>query len=100
VSQRRRELGVRAALGASRARLVGLVLREGLVVAVVGVGVGLAGSAALTRLMQSQLFGVTPLDLPSFAGAGLVLLVVAVLACAIPAGRAAAIEPAEALRCE
>jgi len=100
VSQRRRELGVRATLGASRARLVGLVLREGLVVAVVGVGVGLAGSAALTRLMQSQLFGVTPLDLPSFAGAGLVLLVVAVLACAIPAGRAAAIEPAEALRCE
>ena len=65
-----------------------------------GVVVGLAGAAGLTRWMQSQLFGVTPLDLMSFAAAGAVLLAVAVVACLVPASRAAAIAPAEALRCE
>jgi predicted permease len=100
VSQRRRELGVRAALGASKGRLVGMVLRQGLGVAAVGVVVGLAGAVALTRLMRNQLFGVTPLDLPSFALAGGLLLGVAILACLVPASRAAAIAPAEALRCE
>ncbi len=100
VSQRRRELGVRAALGASRSRLVRMVLGQGLGVTAVGVAIGLAGASGLTRLMQSQLFGVTPLDLPSFAIAGGALIVVALVACVVPAGRAAAIAPAEALRCE
>jgi putative ABC transport system permease protein len=100
VSQRRRELGVRAALGASRGRLVALVLREGLAVTTVGVAIGLGAAAGLTRLMQSQLFGVTPLDLPSFVLAGSALIGVAILACVVPAIRAAAIAPAEALRCE
>jgi ABC-type antimicrobial peptide transport system permease subunit len=100
VSQRRRELGVRAALGASRGRLVGLVLREGLAVTTVGVAIGLGAAAGLTRLMQSQLFGVTPLDVPSFVLAGCALIGVAILACVVPASRAAAVAPAEALRCE
>jgi putative ABC transport system permease protein len=100
VSQRRRELGVRAALGASRGRLVGLVLRQGLGVTTIGVAIGLAGAAGLTRLMQSQLFGVTPLDLPSFVLAGCALVGVAIVACVVPASRAAAVAPADALRCE
>ena len=100
VSQRRRELGVRAALGASRTSLVALVIREGLAVAGIGLAAGLAGAALLTRLMQSVLFGVTPLDPVSFVTGPIVLIPVALLACAIPALRAASTDPAEALRCE
>jgi predicted permease len=100
VSQRRRELGVRAALGASPASLVTLVIREGLVVAGIGLAAGLAGAALLTRLLQSVLFGVTPLDPVSFLTGPIVLMPVALVACAIPALRAASADPAEALRCE
>ena len=100
VSQRRRELGVRAALGASRTSLVALVIREGLAVAGIGLAAGLAGAALLTRLLQSVLFGVTPLDPASFLAGPIVLIPVALVACAIPALRAASTEPAEALRCE
>ena len=98
VSQRGRELGVRAALGASRASLLGLVLREGLTVATLGVVLGIAGAAAMSRLMQGALFGVTPLDPLSFATAPLVLLPVAFAACLLPALRASRVGPAEALR--
>jgi len=73
VSQRGRELGVRTALGASRTSLLGLVLREGLAVATLGIVLGIAGAAAMSRLMQGALFGVTPLDPISFAVAPLVL---------------------------
>jgi predicted permease len=98
VSQRWREFGVRAALGASRRRLVMLVLREGLTLTAIGVVVGLAGAAALTRLMQSALFGVTPLDPASFALAASLLLAVAIAACLIPGVRAASVDPADAFR--
>jgi putative ABC transport system permease protein len=98
VSQRRRELGVRAALGASRSTLVRLVIREGFSVTALGLVVGLGGAAATTRLMQGVLFGVTPLDAWSFLAAPIVLLPVALGACAIPAHRAASTDPAEALR--
>jgi putative ABC transport system permease protein len=98
VSQRGRELGVRAALGASRSSLLGLVLREGLVVATCGVVLGIGGAAAISRLMQGALFGVTPLDPISFAMAPAVLLPVAFAACLVPALRASRIGPAEALR--
>jgi putative ABC transport system permease protein len=98
VSQRRREFGVRAALGASRRRLVMLVLREGLTLTATGIALGLAGAAALTRLMQSALFGVTPLDPTSFALAASLLLAVALAACLIPSARAASVDPAEAFR--
>ena len=100
VSQRRRELGVRAALGASRGRLVRLVVREGLGASVAGLVVGLAAAAALARLMRGLLFGVTPLDAPSFIAAPIVLLAVAAVACLLPAARAASTDPAEALRSE
>jgi putative ABC transport system permease protein len=98
VSQRGRELGVRAALGASRSSLLGLVLREGLAVAICGVVLGIGGAAAISRLMQGALFGVTPLDPVSFAMAPVVLLPVAFAACLAPALRASRVGPAEALR--
>ena len=100
VSQRRRELGIRAALGASRRDLLQLVFRQGLTPAAIGLVLGLAGAAALTRLMEKLLFGVTPLDAISFGAAPLILLLVAGAACLLPARRAAAVDPAEALRCE
>jgi putative ABC transport system permease protein len=100
VAQRRREMGVRAALGAARGDLVRLVIADGLGVTAVGVVLGLAGAAALTRLMRNVLFGVAPLDAVSFSIAPIMLLSVALLAAWLPARRAAATDPAEALRCE
>jgi putative ABC transport system permease protein len=100
VSQRRRELGVRAALGAGKPDLVRLVIREGLGATTIGLILGLLAAAALTRLMQSVLFGVGPLDVVAFAAAPLILIPIAVLACLLPANRAARIDPLEALRSE
>jgi ABC-type antimicrobial peptide transport system permease subunit len=100
VSQRRRELGVRAALGASRAQLLYLVVTEGLSVTLIGLVVGLVASAALTRYMQAALFGVGPLDPTSFVAAPVALIVVAMAACLRPAIRAASVDPAGALRTE
>jgi ABC-type antimicrobial peptide transport system permease subunit len=100
VSQRRRELGVRAALGAATPDLVALVVREGMATTAIGLATGLIAAAALTRFMRGALFGVAPLDLASFAAAPAILAIVAVLACLVPARRAALIDPAAALRCE
>lgn len=100
ISQRRREIGVRSALGARPAAIVALVLRQGLTVTAAGLALGLAGSAALTRLLESLLFGVTPLDAVAFAAAPLLLLAVALFACLVPARRAASVDPTEALRAE
>jgi predicted permease len=100
VARQRREIGVRAALGATRADLLRLVLREGLGTTAIGLVVGVAAAAALTRAMSSLLFGVTALDTVAFSVGPLVLLVVACAACLIPARRAAAIDPTEALRAD
>jgi putative ABC transport system permease protein len=100
VSQRRRELGIRGALGASRASLVALVLRQGLTVTLVGIVLGLAGAAWTTRLLQGLLFGITPHDVLTFGVAPVALLIVAIVATAVPARRAASVDPIEALRCE
>jgi putative ABC transport system permease protein len=100
VSQRRREIGLRAALGASRSTIITEIIGEGLTVTAVGLLVGLGAAAALTRLMRSALFGVDPLDWVSFTSAPAVLIAVAIIACAIPARRAARTDPAEALRQE
>jgi predicted permease len=100
VSARRRELGIRAALGAAPAQLLGLVLREGVAMALVGLGLGALGSVALTRLMSGLLYDVAPLDALTFAAVGLVLLVVALAAALVPARRATRTAPVEVLRAE
>jgi predicted permease len=100
VSRRRRELGVRTALGASRRRIVLLVCRDGVTVAVVGLTIGVTVAAALTHWLQSMLFGVDTHDVVTFTAAPLLLLLVAVIACLIPAARAAATAPTVALRNE
>jgi len=100
VSQRRRELSVRAALGAAKSDLVRLVIREGLGATATGLALGLVTAAGLTRLMQSVLFGVGPLDLVAFAAAPFILIPIAVVACLLPAARAARTDPIEALRAE
>ena len=100
MSQRRRELGVRAALGAAKGDLARLVVREGLTVTALGLVIGLCGAAAVTRLMQSVLFDIAPLDAVSFLLAAALLVPVAALACLLPAMRAAVVDPSVALRCE
>jgi ABC-type antimicrobial peptide transport system permease subunit len=98
VSQRRREFGVRAALGADRRTLIALVLRRGLTVTMTGAALGLAAAAPLSRLMRASLFGVTPLDPLSFAAALAILLAVASAASLVPAARAARADPSDVLR--
>jgi putative ABC transport system permease protein len=100
ITQRRREIAVRAALGATQRDIVTVVMREGLTMTLIGLTVGIAFAAALTRTMASALFGITPLDLPAFSLAPLLLVVVACVACLIPARRALAIDPGEALKTE
>ena len=100
VARRQREIGVRSALGATRQRIVALIVRDGMIVAAVGLVIGVFVATALTRLMAAMLVGIEPLDSASFALASAVLLLVALLACAGPAWRAAAIDPSTALRRE
>jgi len=100
VGQRRREIGIRMALGAEPGSTVGLVLRRGGILIVGGVVSGLAGSAALTRLLAGLLYGVEPMDPVSFLVAPLILVTVAFLASYLPARRASRIDPAVALRIE
>ena len=100
VAQRSHELALRMALGATRGRLVGMVVREGVILASVGLGLGLIGAYFVGRAMQSMLFNVRPLDVLAFASVGLVLMVAALLACYWPARRAASIHPMQVLRME
>ncbi len=100
VSRRRREIGIRLALGAGAAEIRRLFVRRGLIVVGTGVAIGLVGAAGLTRVMQSLLFGIPPLDAITFTAMPLVLAAVAVLASYLPARRAAAVDPVETLRVE
>jgi predicted permease len=100
VAERTREVGVRAALGATPSDIVGLVLREGMLLAGVGVLLGLAGAAAASRAVVSLLFGVSRVDPVTYGGVVAVLGTVALLAGAVPAWRAARVDPMEALRAE
>lgn len=98
VAQRTREMGVRVALGASRERVLRLVLQQGMVMALVGVAIGLAGAVGLTRLLASQLYDVTPTDPPTFTIVAVLLAGVAVAATLGPALRATRVDPVVALR--
>ena len=98
VSQRRREIGIRSALGATRMNVISLVVRQGIAATVAGLVLGVIASAFVVRLIRPLLFGVAPLDRLSFALMPAVLLLVALAACLVPARRAAAPDPAIALR--
>jgi len=100
VAQRTHEIGVRMALGAQRGSVLRMVLGRGLGLALIGVALGLAGVFASTRLIRSMLYGVSPTDLSTAVGGSVFLMVVAVLACAIPALRATRVSPLAALRSE
>ena len=100
VAQRTTEIGVRIALGASRERILRQVLRDGLRPAVYGLVLGLAASAGVARLIQSLLFGTKPFDPAVFALVSVTLLLVAAVACALPAWRASRLDPMRALRTE
>ena len=98
VAQRVREFGIRQALGADRARILSLVLTQGLRTAAVGVAIGLAAAVFLTRYLQTLLFGIGTHDTMVFVLVPVVLLIVAALACYVPARRATAVDPMVALR--
>jgi putative ABC transport system permease protein len=98
VSQRTNEIGVRMTLGARPRDIFFAVLREGATVGTIGIAIGLAGAAALTRLMRSLLFGISPTDFTTFACAATLLLGLTILACYVPARRAIRVDPATALR--
>jgi putative ABC transport system permease protein len=100
VSQRIREIGIRIALGARPASILQMVLGQGMLLAVIGVAIGIAGAVALTGLVKSLLFEVPPTDVLTFSGVGLTLLAAAALASYLPARRAAAVDPNVALRAD
>jgi len=100
VTQRRREIGIRAALGAQQGELKRMFVRQGLALAGVGVVIGLGAAAGLTRLMSTLLYGVTPLDPMTYAVVPVILVIATVLASYLPARRAVSVDPVEALGSE
>jgi ABC-type antimicrobial peptide transport system permease subunit len=100
VAQRTREIGIRMALGADDASVLALFLRHGLMLVLVGVTIGLVAAAAVTRVMATLLFGVTPIDPLTFAAVAFGLTATTLLACYLPARRAARIDPINALRAD
>jgi putative ABC transport system permease protein len=100
VAQRTRELAVRIALGATSANVTSLVMKRGIVLGVTGLLLGVPAALLLTRFMSSMLFGVSSADALTYALASLGIIGIALTACYVPARRAAAVDPATALRAE
>ena len=100
VSRRTREIGIRLAIGADRSQVLGMVLKNGVLLSLTGIALGIAGAAAATRLMRTLLHGVTPGDPATFAAVGFGLSLVALLASLVPAWRATRVDPARALKAE
>jgi putative ABC transport system permease protein len=100
VSQRTHEIGIRMALGAEQRDVLKLVVGQGMVPALIGLAIGVAGAIGLSRFMSSFLFNVSVTDPVTFAVIATLLFMVAVAACYLPARRAAKVDPMEALRCE
>jgi ABC-type antimicrobial peptide transport system permease subunit len=100
VSRRTREIGIRIALGADRASVIGMVLKDVAVLALLGIGVGVPAAMSLSRLVRSQLFGISPADPLTIGAAAVTLGLVALFAGYIPARRASRVQPVVALRFE
>jgi putative ABC transport system permease protein len=100
VADRTREIGIRAAIGATRGAILRLVLGQGIVLTQAGLLVGLVGASAVTKFLETLLFGITPLDPATFAAASVMFVLVATFASYIPARRATRVDPVVSLRCE
>jgi putative ABC transport system permease protein len=100
VNERTHEIGIRLALGANRAKILGMILRQGLELAIAGAAVGLVGALIVSHLMAGLLYGVRPTDPLTFVGVAILLIGIALLACYLPARRAMRVDPMVALRCE
>ena len=100
VAQRTHEIGVRMALGAQRRQVVRMVVRQGMAIALAGIALAIAAALAMTRVLTSLLYEVTPTDPATFAGVAIILAATALAACGGPALKAALVDPIVALRCE
>jgi len=100
VAQRTHEIGLRMALGAAREQVLALILKEGLALALIGLGLGLIGAGLVGHAMRGILYGVGTFDISAFAGVALILFAAALLACYVPARRATQVDPMVALRYE